>query len=434
MLIAQDNTNKVILKGKLRNFGSLVTLEDFSEMQHLISNNANFKFAPETDSTFSISIPLNKPGYYRIGRNKVYLSPGDNMTVIIDGSSSSNSSFFGKGSSANNYLKDVPFPKGGSYIESGKAIKLIPSEMFEYIKSQATKRDAELSKLNGVSLEFVRLEKARNRADVIKSINSVSSYAFYYFKEKPKEALEKYLLEFNLITNLYKDSLLKNFLDPSFLQIEVYRDIYEMLDKNSKVSAISNQVMIDWKKANSMVNLKIRPLSDKAKISEIKQSVDSIKTKKYREALNQLLAEKAKFGNGDFAKDFVVTNSDKSTTKLSSLKGKVIYIDIWATWCGPCMAEMPNLEELKEKYKGNNELAIVSLSVDDSDDIWLKNLALRKPNGLQWRIDRPKLSEYEVESIPRYILINKDFIVTEMHALKASDKSLIEKINLLLIK
>lgn len=97
--------------------------------------------------------------------------------------------------------------------------------------------------------------------------------------------------------------------------------------------------------------------------SELQQQADSVKTKKYRQALKQLLAAKAKFGNGDPVLDFAVINNDKTITNLSSLKGKVIYIDIWATWCGPCLAEMPHLEELKEKYKENSDLAIVSLSV-----------------------------------------------------------------------
>ncbi|MNL73447.1 hypothetical protein D3C87_1989090 [compost metagenome] len=85
---------------------------------------------------------------------------------------------------------------------------------------------------------------------------------------------------------------------------------------------------------------------------------------------------------------------------------------------------MPHLEELKKKYIDQKDLAIVSLSVDDNDPSWLDNLNKRKPKGIQWRIDRAKLTEYGVETIPRYILIDKNFKVVEMDAPRASDAKL----------
>jgi thiol-disulfide isomerase/thioredoxin len=141
-----------------------------------------------------------------------------------------------------------------------------------------------------------------------------------------------------------------------------------------------------------------------------------------------------KFGNGDLAIDFEVVTPDGGRTSLSSLKGKVIYIDIWATWCGPCMAEMPYLEQMKEKYKSIPDVAIVSLSIDDRDPIWLRDLERRKAGGIQWRIDRPKLSQYEVVGIPRYILIDKNFVVAEMEAPHASNEKASILIENLLIK
>jgi hypothetical protein len=95
---------------------------------------------------------------------------------------------------------------------------------------------------------------------------------------------------------------------------------------------------------------------------------------------------------------------------------------------------MPYLEEMKKKYAANSGIAIVSLSVDDNDPIWLKNLANRKPDGIQWRIDRSKLSIYEVETLPRYILIDKKFIVANMNAPRASEPEAMKEIEALLSK
>lgn len=427
----QDEPN-VSIKGRLSNFGSTIVVEDFSELYRMIPASFNKVIKPESDSTFSLQFKIEKPGYFRIGRNKLYLTPGDDMDVMLNHNNSNLSTFKGKGSVANNYLINTPFPKGGSYIEAGRNLKESPAETLSLILNNRKQKDKELMALKGVSAEFKRLELARNKADVIKSISSTLSYASVTFRKKPKEFLENYLLEFEKISTPIKKALLKNFIDPSLLQLEVYRDIYNDLLKENPVNTSKKQVLEDWYKANLLASNKIKPLNDKLKLPEFIKSADSIKTKKYRNVLNQLIADKMKFGVGDEAIDLVFNTTDGKNVSLSSLKGKVIYLDLWATWCGPCLAAMPHFEKLKEKYAANNDVALVSLSVDDNDDIWLRNLEKRKPAGIQWRIDRPKLADYDIQSIPRYILIDKNFKISEMHAPEAADPLVINAIDKLL--
>jgi thiol-disulfide isomerase/thioredoxin len=246
--------------------------------------------------------------------------------------------------------------------------------------------------------------------------------------EKPG-VWEKYMEEFKKISQPVKDSLLKKFVDPVYLQIEVYRDIADNLDL-AGANPKHVQVLKDWKKSVELAYRRIKNENDKSVIPAYKKSADSIKTKKYRDILHLLIQDKLKFGNGDPVIDLAVRLPDGSNTTISSLKGKVIYIDLWATWCGPCLAEMPHLEELKKKYADRDDLAIVSLSIDDNDKVWLRNLEQRKPDGIQWRIDRPKLVDYGVESVPRYILIDKNFKIAEMNApgpSNAESMKLIEK-------
>ncbi len=422
-IYAQVKPRSVKLKGKLTHFGSVPVLEDFSDIQYMVPKSYNTVIVPGVDSTFSIEIPLAEPGYFRLGRNKLYLSPGDNLNMYIDHGDASKSLFKGRGSIANNYLRNVPFPKGGSYLEAGKNIKATPAATLDYLIDAARKKDAELAALKEVSASFKKLEKARNKADLIKSILAVATYAEYKISKESKEKATAYIKEFNQLSKPVKDSLLKGFADPSYLQIEVYRDIVDDLDM-SKATSAHAQIFNDWNKAFELAYRKIKPESNKANIPGFKKDIETIKSKKYRDVLQLLVADKLKFGNGDQAIDFVVNNPDRSSAKLSDLKGKLIYIDIWATWCGPCLEEMPHLEALKKKYQDHKEVAIVSLSVDDNDPIWLNNLSKRKPDGIQWRIDRAKLTVYGVETLPRYILIDKSFKVVEMDAPRASDSKL----------
>lgn len=430
-LQAQKSNGEVILFGKLAGFGETAELENFSEFQHLLPKSANPVIQIGKDSSFSITILLSSPGYYRLGRNKLYLTPGDRMEIFVDKGNPAGAVFKGKGSAANLYLRNVPFPKAGSYIDAGLHLKSLPAETLEFILQTGLQHEKKLNSLKGMSPAFIRLEKARIRADLYKSIMAVNNYSRAKFRKESEAFVKLYTEEFEMISKKIKDSLLRGFVNPEFLQIEVYRDISNELDTKG-IRPDWVRIINDWKKSNDLAFNKIKPITDKSRISGFQPAVDSILTKKYRDVLLALMKDKMKFGNGDPAIDIVCRTATGENVSLSSLKGKIIYIDLWATWCGPCMAEMPNFEELKRKYAGNENVAIVSLSVDDNDPIWLKNIEARKATGIQWRIDRPKLVDYGVETVPRYILIDKNFKVAEMNATRAGDPATSAMINKLL--
>ncbi len=427
-----QTNQQVTLQGKLVGFGPTAELERFDDTYSLMPKSMNIPIPVAEDSSFSISIPLDRPTYYRIGRNKLYLSPGDNMVVYIDLANSMLASFKGTGSIANTYLKSASFPKAGSFLEAGRNLAQTPEETVAFLREEAALRNAAIQKLSGVSKEFKRLESGRIRADYIKSIYAISGYAGSKFYAKGKDSVEAYVSKSKTLTKSINDSLTNGFVDASMLQVEVYRDILDKLDLNNPATAKDAARIKDWQDAVNLAYLKIRPENDKSKLPALADDIAKIKTPLYRQSLELSVKDKMKFGNGDPAIDIKVRTADGGATMLSSLKGKVIYIDIWATWCGPCMAEMPHLETLKQQYATNPDVSIVSLSIDNGDAVWLKNLAQRKPGGIQWRIDRPDLVDYNLVAVPRYILIDKNFIIAEIDAPRASDEAIPKMIDKLL--
>jgi thiol-disulfide isomerase/thioredoxin len=381
------------------------------------------------DSTFELTIPLTSPNYFRLGRNKLYLTPGDNMEVYIDVAGSSNSRFKGRGEAVNDFLKNTTFPKGGSYLDAGRNIQLTPEKMLAFIYEEASKRKKTLSELKGATPEFVRLEKVRIQADMIQTIDAVPGYTNYRGILGSKDQQIEYLKKFERISSSVKDSLLSGFYHPDYLKIEVYRDILKNIDTTKITNKATAQVFRDWKKAVDLAFRQIKPENNKAKLPLFQNEIASIRTPRYKDMLNILMKEKMKYGNGDPAIDFTAFKPDGSLEKLSSLKGKVIYIDLWATWCGPCLAEMPHLETLKKKYAEHDDVAIVSLSIDDNTNLWIRDLKQRQVDGIQWRIDRALLLDYGVETVPRYILISKDFKVVELNAPRASDQKVVTLID-----
>ncbi|HEY8389054.1 MAG TPA: TlpA disulfide reductase family protein [Parasegetibacter sp.] len=417
-LVAQ---NQVKLKGQLVNFSNQVEVEDLSEFQYLLPPSADRMIVPDAEGRFSINFPLQAPNYFRIGRNILYLSPGDDLNLVIDYNKNLAASFEGQGSEANLYLRGTPFPKGGSFLEAGRRIGKTPDETIDSIMEAALRRLNELTALRSVTKEFKRLEEARIKADIINSLKMVRSYAGSA-RHLDETQRKEFITQYAEISAPIIEKFMMGFVDASYLKLVVYRDICADLIKVNPNAPDSRKIQ-DWLTANSLVR-GMQKLNDKEEISAVKSKITAIQTSEYRDAALQFHAMLMKFGKGDKAVDFTALNSDGTPVNLSSLKGKVIYIDIWATWCGPCMAEMPAYEKLKEQFKDRDDVAFISLSIDSSPEIWKKNIESRNATGYQWYINRNKLDAYNIVGIPRSILIDKDFKINEMNAALPSAKNL----------
>jgi len=122
-------------------------------------------------------------------------------------------------------------------------------------------------------------------------------------------------------------------------------------------------------------------------------------------------------------------------TSLSDLKGKVVLVDMWATWCGPCRAEEPHWEQLNELYK-DKAVAFVGVSVDQDKPKWEEYLKTKNLKGIQLHAGSGNdlSTAYKINSIPRYILIDKAGNLINADSPRPSDPKLKELINQYLAK
>ena len=112
---------------------------------------------------------------------------------------------------------------------------------------------------------------------------------------------------------------------------------------------------------------------------------------------------------GAIAPDFKSKTPEGKTLSLSSLRGQYVLIDFWASWCGPCRQENPNIVKVFNQYKNKN-FTILGVSLDDDKADWLKAI---KDDGLTWshvselkRWDSPIVNLYKVEGIPASFLLD----------------------------
>ena len=154
-----------------------------------------------------------------------------------------------------------------------------------------------------------------------------------------------------------------------------------------------------------------------------------MKIKSEYEAIRPLLP-------GNPMPEILLKSADGKTVNISDFKGKVIYIDIWATWCGPCMREMPFLETLVQNYKSDVDVAIISISVDEDEAAWKGFLKSKQGTSSiqlfeQENLNAEWVSYFRINSIPRFILVDKNGMIADATAPAPSAREITSLINAL---
>lgn len=137
----------------------------------------------------------------------------------------------------------------------------------------------------------------------------------------------------------------------------------------------------------------------------------------YMPVINKAIKLKRMLGTGQQAPDFEFTTIEGKKMKLSDLKGKVVYLDFWASWCGPCMQEVPHAQKLEEHFSGR-DVVFLNISLDEKAEAWKNAIKKKQIQGMHTRQDggwkAPVAVQYGIQGIPAYFLIDKNGkIVTE---------------------
>jgi thiol-disulfide isomerase/thioredoxin len=160
---------------------------------------------------------------------------------------------------------------------------------------------------------------------------------------------------------------------------------------------------------------------------------DVVKNPEYVEEFEKIAEAREKLKPGSMASSFNYPDINGEMVSLESFRGKVVYVDVWATWCGPCIAEFPYLKELQNELK-NKEIAFVSISIDSEKDkeAWEKMVEEKEPGGYhlyaegEWESKIAK--DYVIRGIPYFIIIDKEGKLVEVFATRPSDPETKEKL------
>lgn len=142
----------------------------------------------------------------------------------------------------------------------------------------------------------------------------------------------------------------------------------------------------------------------------------------------QRYADKPELARARMAPNFDVTTADGRRLSLDDLEGKVVLIDFWATWCGPCREALPHIREIAQKFQGQ-PLVVLSVSLDKDEGKWKDFVAKNNMTWMQYRDGDGNIARlFAVHAIPHTFTIDADGVLQDEHIGDASVEGKLKKL------
>lgn len=394
------------------------------------------------DGSFSESFPIDYSGTYTLGtknnRIALYLAKGTKLAINADDKNFTTTlAFSGNGSVENQYIakkneivnKALGDPQAfysqdeNTFLTKNSELKKTVLELYNKTKfSDAAFKTSELKNINYFE-QLLNANYAPYHAHYTKKEDFKVSAGFPLFDEKTNLDSE----EDFLFSNPYKQIVAAKF------RGKIMEQLGEDADYTSKVALPEIKKIKSPSIKNSLLqNLGYEVGAGNPDAENLYKELMTLSTnQKFKDELTTKFNKIKTLTVGKPSPKFNYENHKGGKTSLDQLAGKYVYIDVWATWCGPCRKEIPFLQEVEKQYHGKN-IEFVSLSIDAKKDHekW-KNLVNEKSlGGIQLFADNDWNSQfvkdYAIEGIPRFILVDTKGNIVTADAPRPSDPKLVE--------
>ena len=382
------------------------------------------------DGSFTYVKELERPGRFSLmaGKKRVslYLAPGYDLSVSFDLEDFDGSLVYeGDLALENNYLIQIA-DLNKEISGNMKELYSAPADEFlEGIKSVLNSKEKFLESYKeenpDICKEFVANEMMTYKFSYYSSLNTYEPAHKYYAKVEEVQLPEGwYDFENEIEIN-----------NPAYLNVPAAMGfVGNLINKKITASGVASaeedwgtakllKAQFDWVTTNldnqdminHFLNQYISSIVDYSGTTGIEDQVALFYEKSTDEEAITALKEKeemwAPLAKGEPAPAFTIPDINGDMVSLSDFKGKYVYIDFWATWCGPCKVEIPILEEMAVTYADKN-IEIISISVDQDKQAWIDMVTEDNPQWLQLHDGINMNDDYLVKYIPTFVLIDRD--------------------------
>ncbi len=134
-------------------------------------------------------------------------------------------------------------------------------------------------------------------------------------------------------------------------------------------------------------------------------------SEKYRKVVEEVYENVSRLAPGMPAPEFTLTDIDGQEVSLDDFRGKVVYLDFWASWCGPCMQQVPHARELKKRMERYDDLVFLYISVDTDEQAWRRTVSEQEIQGVHLNVPgfgHEVPQSYNLQGVPTFYLIGRD--------------------------
>ncbi|HQP05088.1 MAG TPA: TlpA disulfide reductase family protein [Bacteroidales bacterium] len=393
------------------------------------------------DDAFSIDMNIDKPVWIKliIQKNAVclYVQPGANIVLNSDLSDfDTNTKITGSDAEIENYLltqnnffynHDCNNPSYkyetdiSEYLGSLLAMEHQLNKNFDEFQKAHGKKYKEFTDVEKLRLQYMlatlKLDYSRF-VDYSSKLSDEERASYYSFMEtiNLNNPANESIIEYNSFASLYVDWKVNT---------EANKEGSSILTDSDYTNMIFDIIQHDFKNSTTIEYLYYVKLNDFL----LYYGIDNLepfynefmkigKNQKYISEIKTLHNKWLSLGKGKPAPVFNCVDAEGNSHSLSEFQGKLIVVDVWASWCGPCIREIPYLEKLKKAYL-NKPVEFVAISVDDSREEWLTGLKDEKLSGNQWFVNgwnNDLCNNYIINSIPRFMVIDADGNIININA------------------
>lgn len=422
--LADRPTSIVQLSGKM--FSSYNKQVNLTIVYDYISyKEERIEISANSEGNYNFSTSLKDPvlAFLECGGNslELYLYPGDHIKIDFDTQNFPNSvQFDGKSAELNTYL----FNEQKLFKTQFDAIKI--KEKTSSSADEFAKLAKSLFKARSQYLEkYKRKHSLKPQDYLFISSNVYFSYAaqMFGYEDTQRFMQKKEIVELpngyydflngvqisveGILPNKHYASFIHQFLDYQ-MKMAVNEDLSK-LEVANQFFAGEVLAFINAKELAIMCQLGKSYEYGKS----IQKFIDNNTFAQFNDVLRVVYNENKPIQNGATAPDFSLSDINGEQVKLSDLKGKVVYIDFWATWCRPCIKAMTYSQRLLNEYD-DEEVVFLYVSMDENDKIWKSYVASQDLHGIQLnaRSGRGYLSDiaklYKVKQLPTFVIIDKE--------------------------
>lgn len=396
---------------------------------YLTSNDYRKAFALN-DGAFSDTLKIDAPGYYKFFSDKeytwVYLQPGDELSLSTNMHDFDNKlTYSGVRSEENNFIAK----KMNKEIHmTGDPFEFFSVDAQTFKQNLENYRDEMLAELENskTSNEFKALEKKNLQFNYYSYLAKYPD-AHNYFTKANIELPKEFAAELDGIDTDNEEDFLNI---PEYNDYIMYLNTVELskIKTGDEIVAILDGIKSGKIRDGVIRNFLIYQIGSGAPYAQ--QLNEYIQNRSADEGLKKLAAanfEKIeKLIPGKPSPKFAYPDIDGNTVALDDLKGNLVYIDVWATWCVPCLQEIPSLKQLESDYE-DKDVHFVSMSIDQKRDFekWQNMVREKELQGIQIFADNDWKSQfvqdYNINGIPRFILLDKEGNIINANAPRPSN-------------